>query len=423
LKDTASNLDFFVQPDPDAVPGSDHYPSYAIGASIRRLTARKDLPGSTTVVLIGLDDFRQSPESAATPWKSAATPWKSEEAAADRIRAALYALPWGEQFPAVADLGNMIAGRSFEDTLSAMAQVGSDLRELGHIPVWIGGSLPLLRGIFQGFKGNGPTDVSIVSSRTHFKTGPNLAPYEFALRSLVENDSLHLFNLSCLAGQSHYQEAGESALLEQMRFEQLRLGPLRQHPDWAEPLLRSSDFTVFSLSSVRWSDTEGNPYGGPNGLFAHEFCQLSHYAGANDLLKAAFFCDYYPSGRSSNTDQDHNTSQPQAHVGAQTHAGAQVLAQGIWYLLEGISQRCDDTPRINSRNYTRYTMALPGDHELIFVKSQKSGRWWIEVTLPVPAGSRKERSLLVPCTYDDYLKATAAELPDRWWRIHQKYLQ
>ena len=412
-----------MQPDLDAVPGSDHYPSYAIGASIRRLTARKDLPGSTTVVLIGLDDFRQSQESAATPWKSAATPWKSEEAAADRIRAALYALPWGEQFPAVADLGNMIAGRSFEDTLSAMAQVGSDLRELGHIPVWIGGSLPLLRGIFQGFKGNGPTDVSIVSSRTHFKTGPNLAPYEFALRSLVENDSLHLFNLSCLAGQSHYQEAGESALLEQMRFEQLRLGPLRQHPDWAEPLLRSSDFTVFSLSSVRWSDTEGNPYGGPNGLFAHEFCQLSHYAGANDLLKAAFFCDYYPSGHSSNTDQDHNTSQPQAHVGAQTHAGAQVLAQGIWYLLEGISQRCDDTPRINSRNYTRYTMALPGDHELIFVKSQKSGRWWIEVTLPVPAGSRKERSLLVPCTYDDYLKATAAELPDRWWRIHQKYLQ
>jgi len=399
-----------MQPDLDAVPGSDFYPSYAIGASIRRLTARKDLPGTTTVVLIGLDDFRQSSESATTPWKSG-------EAAADRIRAALYALPWDEQFPAVADLGNMIAGRSFEDTLSAMAQVGSDLRELGHIPVWIGGSLPLLRGIFQGFKGNGPTDVSIVSSRTHFKTGPDLAPYEFALRSLIENDSLHLFNLSCLAGQSHYQEAGESALMEQMRFEQLRLGPLRQHPDWAEPLLRSSDFTVFSLSSVRWSDTEGNPYGGPNGLFAHEFCQLTHYAGANDLLKAAFFCDYYPLDHSPKSDHDHTMAQPQAQ------AGAQVLAQGIWYLLEGISQRCDDTPRVNSRNYTRYTMALPGDHELIFVKSQKSGRWWIEVTLPVPAGSRKERSLLVPCTYDDYLKATAGELPDRWWRIHQKYLQ
>jgi len=408
LSDSAGNLDFFEQPDPDAVPGSDFFPSYTLGASVRRLTARKDLPGTTTVVLIGLDDFRQSPESSATPLKSGGV-------AADRIRVALYALPWGEQFPAVADLGNMIAGRSFEDTLSAMAQVGSDLRELGHIPVWIGGSLPLLRGIFQGFKGNGPTDVSIVSSRTHFKTGPDLAPYEFTLRSLVENDSLHLFNLSCLAGQSHYQEAGESALLEQMRFEQLRLGPMRQHPDWAEPLLRSSDFTVFSLSSVRWSDTEGNPFGGPNGLFAHEFCQLSHYAGANDLLKAAFFCDYYPTDYSPKADHDHNM--------AQAHAGAQVLAQGIWYLLEGITQRCDDTPRINSRNYTRYTMALPGDHELIFVKSQKSGRWWIEVTLPIPAGSRKERSLLVPCTYDDYLKATAGELPDRWWRIHQKYLQ
>ncbi|MFM8318054.1 MAG: hypothetical protein ACKOAV_06735, partial [Bacteroidota bacterium] len=96
MSDTAGNFDFFMQPDLDAVPESDFYPTYAIGASIRRLTARKDLPGTTTVVLIGLDDFRQSPESAATPWKSAATPWKSGEAAADRIRAALYALPLGE---------------------------------------------------------------------------------------------------------------------------------------------------------------------------------------------------------------------------------------------------------------------------------------------------------------------------------------
>ncbi|MFM7379569.1 MAG: hypothetical protein ACKO2X_00510, partial [Bacteroidota bacterium] len=120
MSDSAGNFDFFVQPDSVAVPGSDFYPTYAIGASIRRLTARKDLPGTTTVVLIGLDDFRQSPESATTLWKSG-------EAAADRIRAALYALPLGEQLPAVADLGNMIAGRSFEDTLSAIAQVGSDL--------------------------------------------------------------------------------------------------------------------------------------------------------------------------------------------------------------------------------------------------------------------------------------------------------
>ncbi|MBM3935798.1 MAG: hypothetical protein FJ343_01455 [Sphingomonadales bacterium] len=406
----AGNLDFFVQPDPGKIQGSGEYPSHALGASILRLTARKELPSSPSVILIGLDDFRQSSESLDTPLRS----W---EAAADWIRAALYTLPYGKQFPSVADLGNMIPGRSFEDTLTAMAQVSSDLRELGHIPVWMGGSLPLLRGIFKGFKGNGPTDVSVVSSRTHFKTGPGLSPYEFVLRSLVEYDSLHLFNLSCLAGQGHYQEAGEPELLEQMRFEQLRLGPLRQHPDWAEPLLRSSAFTVFSLSSVRWSDTDGNLYSGPNGLFAHEFCQLSHYAGANELLKAAFFCDYFPSDSPPSPTTELSGTQ------TQSHAGAHVLAQGIWYLLEGISQRCDDTPRINSRNYTRYTMALPGEHELIFVKSQKSGRWWIEVTLPVPAGSRKERSLLVPCTYDDYLKATSGELPDRWWRIHQKYLQ
>jgi hypothetical protein len=410
LNAAARNFDFFVQPEPSRVPGSEQYPPYALGASVLRLTARRSLPEGPSLVLMGLDDFRQGSENLESTMKS----W---ETAADLIRTALYALPGGDQFPPLADLGNMIPGKSFEDTLTGIAQTYSDLREMGHIPVWIGGSLPLLQGIFKGFKGNGPTDVSVISSRTHFKTSPGLPPYDFVLRSLVEKDSQHLFNLSCLAGQGHYQEAGESALLEQMRFEQLRLGPLRQHPDWAEPLLRSSALTIFSLSSVRWSDTDGNPYGGPNGLFAHEFCRLAHYAGVNDLLKAAFFCDYFPSDNPSVPTSELDDAPPQSH------AGAHVLAQGIWYLMEGYSQRCDDIPRINSRNYTRYTMALPGNHELIFVKSQKSGRWWIEVTLPVPVGSRKERSLLVPCTYDDYQKASSGELPDRWWRIHQKYLQ
>lgn len=411
------HLDFFAQPDSNKFPGPEGYPPHSVGARVRRLTARQDLSDNSSVVLIGLDDFRQSTESRPLPLKS----WN---AAPDLIRSALYALPLGDQFPILADLGNMIPGRTYEDTLSAIAQVSFDLREMGHIPVWMGGSLTLLNGIFKGFKGNGPTDVSVISSRTHFKTGPGYSPYEYALRNLVENDSLHLFNLSCLGIQGHYQEAGESAILEQMRFEQLRLGSMRQHPDWAEPLLRSSALAVFSLSSLRWSDTDGNIYGGPNGLFAHEFCQLSHYAGANNLLKAAFFCDYFPSNRpastSANLSADSLSDLPE-HP-SQSSAGAHVLAQGIWYLLEGISQSYDDTPKINSRNYTRYTMALPGEHELIFVKSQKSGRWWIEVSLPVPAGSRKERSILVPCTYDDYLKASAGELPDRWWRIHQKYL-
>ena len=396
------DLDFFNPPDPSLVPDSYAYPAHTLGHRILRAATRHHLPEEPCMVLIGLDDYRPLMETRPVESGFEEQP-ENLVVGADRIRQYLYELSVAEGFPLLADLGNMIPGQSPEDTQSALASVTSELLEQGHFPVWIGGRLDFLRGIFQGFSGRGPTDVSVVSARTHFQTGPDAPAYSTVLRQLVEKDSTHLFNLSCLAFQSHWSEPEENALLEQMRFEQLRLGALRQHPEKAEPLLRSSHLSAFSLSAVRWSDADGNPMGGPNGLWAHELCQLCHYAGANDLLRVAFFCDYQALPNDQGT-------------------GAATLAQALWYLIEGFSQRCDDVPKINSRNFTRYTMALQGNHELIFIKSQKSGRWWLEVTLPVPKGSKRERALLVPCTYDDYLQASSDELPDRWWRIHQKYL-
>jgi formiminoglutamase len=44
------------------------------------------------------------------------------------------------------------------------------------------------------------------------------------------------------------------------------------------------------------------------------------------------------------------------------------------------------------------------------------------VTLPPIKGSKKERTHLVPCSYNDYLMAGKDELPDKWWKFHQKYM-
>jgi len=398
-------LDFFVQAESPDIRPAEEYPNTCLGARITRTGSRAELPDSPAWVLMGITDFRElDPEARPDP----CLPHRGGSEAADRIRAALYTLNGGEGFPPVTDLGNLITGLSAKDTHAALASVTAELLDAGHYPVWIGGTLEHLRGIFSGFSNQGPSDVSVVSSRTHFKTDPLSPDHEKVLRHLVEKDSAHLFNLSCLAGQGHWMEPGESALLEQLRFEQLRLGVFRQHPDWAEPLLRSSNLAAFSLGSVRWSDADGNPRGGPNGLWAHEFCQLAYYAGSNDALKAFFLTDYLPGVGA---------------LGAEgLHSGAHTSALALWYLLDGIARRYEDVPKANSRHYTRYTMALQGNHELVFIKSQKSGRWWLEVALPQRKGSKKERTALVPCTYDDYLKACADELPDRWWRIHQKYL-
>jgi formiminoglutamase len=53
-------------------------------------------------------------------------------------------------------------------------------------------------------------------------------------------------------------------------------------------------------------------------------------------------------------------------------------------------------------------------YELTFLKSQLSGRWWMEV--PFKPDDRHERHALLPCSYEDYELALQQEVPDRWLR-------
>ena len=102
---------------------------------------------------------------------------------------------------------------------------------------------------------------------------------------------------------------------------------------------------------------------------------------------------------------------------------AKAAADILWYFMEGYFGRVNDIPTANSANFARYLVDIDqeGNHSLVFHKSRKTDRWWIEV----PAGRGNEtfeNIKMVPCTYNDYLVAsTQGELPDIWWRFHQKY--
>jgi hypothetical protein len=97
-----------------------------------------------------------------------------------------------------------------------------------------------------------------------------------------------------------------------------------------------------------------------------------------------------------------------------------LIAQMIWYFVEGFYNRKADFPLNPKSQYLIYKTTLTHDeHELVFVKSKKSDRWWMQV--PYPAnGSLNERFHLVPCRYEDYQLATSGEMPDLWWRTYQK---
>ena len=59
--------------------------------------------------------------------------------------------------------------------------------------------------------------------------------------------------------------------------------------------------------------------------------------------------------------------------------------------------------------------------EIVFYKSLKSDRWWMEV--PCADTERRERYLqhtLIPCSYADYEHAMHNEIPPLWWHYYNR---
>jgi len=335
--------------------------------------------------------------------------------APDALRSCLYRLYRTTAELQAVDLGNLIPGETPEDTYSALAEVCRELQSMGLTPVVLGGSRDLLFGQFRAFEKNlHPIELLGIDARFHLGEAPAhlgetpaededaIDPRNVLMRIVTHKPS-HLFNYTNLGYQTYLNNPDEVQMIGRLLFDAMRLGDLRAAPEEAEPAIRMADLMYVDASCIRLSDMPGNPDSTPSGLFGHELCQLTRYAGLNEKLKSIGFFSYDPA-------RDKQL------------LGAETLAQAIWYFLEGHAHRSFDVPRKNQMHHIRYVTSLnSGNHTIVFYKSRKTGRWWMEIASPAQPGSNRERGMLIPCSYADYRTATRGEMPDRWWRYHQKH--
>jgi len=84
----------------------------------------------------------------------------------------------------------------------------------------------------------------------------------------------------------------------------------------------------------------------------------------------------------------------------------------IWFFLEGFSQKQYETPSLsntNSGRFIKYHVKITDlNEDLIFVRSNLTERWWMEL----PSGDAGP--VYIACSHDDYLKANRNEVPERW---------
>ena len=324
---------------------------------------------------------------------------------ADKIREKLYNLYFG-RIPKIVDLGNILPGETIEDSYHAVQSIVGHLVKKGITSVVIGGSQDLTISLYRGYE-NTEQLVNLTTIDHMFDIGSSTdSPInsETYLSQILLHQPNFLFNYSNIGYQTYFSSPDIIGLMDNLFFDKLRLGQVRMNIRDAEPIIRNSDIVSFDVSSIQAADMAGSNRSTPNGLLPDEACQLTRYAGLSEKISCFGVFEYNP-----RLDENGKS--------------AILVAQMIWYFLEGFANRRKEVPKSKDINFLKYLVPVSGsDEDLVFYKSLITDRWWMLVAYPGDKSTKYRRLNLVPCSYSDYLEAGQDEIPDLWMKTYRKFL-
>lgn len=321
----------------------------------------------------------------------------------DEFRKYFYQLFITDEPIGIIDLGNIEAGNQISDTYYALNQTCQVLLRKNIIPVIIGGSQDLTYANYLAYE-NMEQTVNLVTMdyKLDFGNSDNDITSKSYLNKIVLHKPNYLFNYANIGHQRYMVEPELLTLMTNMYFDVHRLGDVQSSLMKAEPALRNADILSIDIGCIRQGESPGCAYTSPNGFYGEEAAQLCWYAGMSDKLTSFGVYELNPT-----FDSDGQS--------------AHLVAQLVWCFIDGVSQRKKDYPVGDYEEYMKFIVPLMQDgHELVFYKSPKTDRWWMDVPYPGGMENKYERHHLVPCTYDEYQQASHDEMPDRWWKTYQK---
>ena len=325
--------------------------------------------------------------------------------APDEIRSQFYQLYRWEKEVKIIDLGNLILGKTVEDTYQVLSDILSYLIENKVIPIVLGGSNDLAYANYRAYEKLEKV-VNIVAVDSRF----DLTQEEAEIRSdrylnrIILQQPNYLLNYANIGYQTYMNSPESIQLMNQLFFETYRVGTMRKDMEEIEPIVRNAEMMSIDISAVRRADAPGNPNASANGFYGEEICQVARYAGVSDKLSSFGIYEYDPT-----LDTSFQTAQLISHI--------------LWYFVEGYQHRQGDTLFKDKNMYNRYSVTVSeGVHEMEFYCSKKTGRWWVLVPV-INIKQDREQKYFLPCSRKDYEIACQDRISDRWWRAYHKMIR
>ena len=361
-------------------------PDQVIGKTIKVHTEDNGIPDldGVKVVLIGLTENR-----------NAFFPTSNYDL--DSFRISFYKLYPGNWGFEIADLGNLPDGEIVTDTYFALTEICNELQKINIITVLIGGSRDMIYSVYKSYSNNKVlVNILSIDNQFDFSQDEELISGRSYMSRIIMEDPNFLQNYTNLGYQSFFIAQQELDLMDKLFFESVRLGKILDDVTISEPYIRDSDIVGVDMKSLSSIATGNTSYLNPNGIDSRTICSLARYAGISDKV-SSFGLFELPS-----TNIFHN-----------------LLAQIVWYFIEGVSCRFNEDPISIKDGFVKYIVTL-SDRELVFYKSNISKRWWLEIKNENYIDNKLIRSTLLPCTKADYVAACKDILPERWLKASKR---
>ena len=382
------SLDLLLPVEDLAVAHMTLVPEMALGKNISVHSKQNGLPdmGDVKIALLTVPEGRNAVDNVGTG--------KGYE----NIRKFLYQMYPGNWMHKIADLGNLPRGKTVKDTYAVLQQVLESLFEKNITPIIIGGGQDLTyacyRAYFKFKKG-----VNAVSVDPKFDIDPaeKKITSQNYLYKMVMDEPNNLYQFSNLGFQTFFNSQEEIDLFDKLHFDAYRLGEVSADITSVEPVLRESDILSVDIGAVRMSEAPGNQNASPNGFYGDQICAITRYAGISTRNSLLGIFEYNPK-----YDERNQT--------------AHLIAQMIWYYIEGYNFRMSENPLEDKKNFQKFIVLIEDD-TINFFKSVKSERWWMEISF---SHNKTQKSTLIPCTYQDYLTASNQVYPERLLKTLRK---
>lgn len=287
------------------------------------------------------------------------------------------------QVPMV-DLGDLISGKTTEDTHYILQEMLSTCQQKRAIPVVVGGSTDLAFSLYCALDNFHKTiNYTQINNVVSLLQGDPINEKNFLSKILTSNN-FEVKNYHHLGYQKHLNEMDSVKLIKEVQFDIVRLADMMNTTEKTEPYFRKADLVTVNCDAV---ESGADPFSiNPqvNGLNKREICAYMKEIGLSENLKSVGIFNY--------------------NIYSDDRMNHQLLAQMLWYMTEGINiQRTHP----QQRKFETYWV-MHGDESVAFQRDTFRNLWYF--------GESEDVNDLIPCSRVDFEEAKRGFLGERFTR-------